>query len=273
MQRDANTPHRHPDAIVQLLLDALPARGLIGLSGLQGSGKSTLAAQLVDAANARGIAALALSIDDFYLTRRERLRLARDVHPLLGTRGVPGTHDIGLLARTLDALGRASANTPARVPRFDKGRDTRLPPSRWRRVAHAPDLVILEGWCVGVPPESASALRHPLNMLERDADADGRWRRYVNAQLARDYARLWRRFDRLVDLDAPSFAVVSRWRDEQERALRQRRAPRAMSPAALRRFLMHYERLSRQALHTLPELADVCVKLDAERCVREIKMR
>jgi D-glycerate 3-kinase len=273
MQRDANTRHDYPGAIVRLLLDVLPARGFVGLSGLQGSGKSTLAAQLVDAAKTRGLAALTMSIDDFYLTRRERLRLARDVHPLLATRGVPGTHDIDLLARTLDALTHASASTPARVPRFDKGRDTRMPPSRWRSVGRAPALVILEGWCVGVPPERATALRHPRNALERTEDADGDWRRYVNAQLAQHYVPLWQRFDRLIDLQAPSFVVVARWRDEQERALRRRHAPRALSPAALKRFLMHYERLSRQSLRTLPEQADICIRLDTERRVREIVIR
>ena len=106
MRRDANT--QYPDAVVQLLLDVLPARGLIGISGLQGSGKSTLAAQLVSAAERRGVAAITLSIDDFYLGRRARQHLARSVHPLLATRGVPGTHDVGLLLRTFAALPRAA---------------------------------------------------------------------------------------------------------------------------------------------------------------------
>jgi len=271
MRRDANT--HYPDAVVQLLLDVLPARGLIGISGLQGSGKSTLAAQLASAAEQRGVAAITMSIDDFYLGRRARQHLARTVHPLLATRGVPGTHDIDLLLRTLEVLRRAAPTRPARVPRFDKGRDTRQPPSHWRSVRCAPDLLILEGWCVGVPPESAAALRRPLNALERDEDADARWRTFVNTQLARHYTVLWRRFHRLIELQAPNFAVVARWRDEQERALRKRHAPRAMSQAALRRFLMHYERLSRQALRTLPTRADICIRLAGDRRVREIAIR
>jgi D-glycerate 3-kinase len=240
------------------------------LSGLQGSGKSTLAAQLVAQARIAGIDALALSIDDFYFGRAARLRLARDVHPLLATRGVPGTHDIGLLLQTLAALQTASAEAPARVPRFDKGRDTRLPPSLWRRVARAPHLIILEGWCVGVPAQSATALRRPLNRLEREEDRDARWRGWVNMQLARHYAPLWQRLDRLVMLQAPDYAIVTRWRDEQERVLRARAAPRAMSPTALRRFLMYYERLSRQALRTLPAIADLRVVLDSKRRVRRL---
>src|SRR4051812_33755031 len=71
---------------------------ILGISGLQGSGKSTLATELIDAARRRGWSAVSLSLDDVYLTRAERESLARAVHPLLRTRGVPGTHDLTLLA-------------------------------------------------------------------------------------------------------------------------------------------------------------------------------
>ena len=275
MRNDATTHAGYADAVVAAVLADAARTGawLTGVSGLQGSGKSTLAAQLVVAAQRAGLAALALSIDDFYLGRAARRRLARDVHPLLATRGVPGTHDVALLQATLDALRTATPRAPARVPRFDKGRDTRLPPSRWRSVPRRPDLVVLEGWCVGVPPQPAAALRTPVNRLERDEDRDGRWRRWVNARLERDYVPLWRRLDRLVLLQAPDYAIVRRWRDEQERALRRRHAPRALSPAALRRFLMHYERLSRQALKTLPAVADLRIVLDARRRVRTLIVR
>ncbi len=274
MSHDASTHGRYPGAIVNAVLDTLthaaPRPWLIGLSGLQGSGKSTLAGQLVELAARRAIGALALSIDDFYFGRAARQRLARDVHPLLATRGVPGTHDVDLLLGTLDALRTATPRRPARVPRFDKGLDTRVAPSRWRSVARKPDFVILEGWCIGVPPQDEAALLKPVNELERDEDRDARWRNWVNAQLARHYVPLWQRLDRLVMLQAPSCAIVARWRDEQERALRRRNAPRALSPAALRRFLMHYERLSRQALKTLPARADLRIVLDEDRRVRRL---
>ncbi|MET0225442.1 MAG: kinase [Dokdonella sp.] len=275
--RDATTQPGYGPAVVEASLDALLAKTtaarrtlLAGVSGLQGSGKSTFTAQLAAAARARRIDAEVMSLDDFYLGRRERSLLARSVHPLLATRGVPGTHDIGLLQQTLDALGTASPRRPARVPRFDKGRDTRIAPSRWRRVTRTPALIVLEGWCIGVPAQTAAAVRRPLNALERNEDADARWRSWVNAHLADDYARLWRRLDTLVLLQAPSFAVVSRWRDQQEQALRRRRAPHAMDAAALARFLMHYERLSRHALRELPARADLRLLLDDERRVRRI---
>lgn len=257
-------------AMIEARLAHRPAPWHIGLSGLQGSGKSTLAAALVVLARRRGIDALALSLDDFYLGRRERLRLARTAHPLLATRGVPGTHDVGLIERTLDALAQASAHRPVCVPRFDKGRDTRLPPSRWRRVSQAPQLVVLEGWCVGVPAQDADALREPCNALERESDRDARWRQWVNAELAARYEPLWRRFDLRLVLRAPDFAIVARWREEAELVLRARGAPQAMDAAQLRRFVQHYERLSRHALRTVPRPGDVVLKLDARRRVRRL---
>lgn len=279
MARDANTANAYPDSVVMRVAEQLLARlharqepWLVGLSGLQGSGKSTFSAQLAAALTRSGIATLAMSIDDFYFGRRERQRLAREVHPLLATRGVPGTHDLVLLERTLADMRHASASQPARVPRFDKGRDTRMARAHWHRTVQPPRLVLLEGWCVGVLAQTPAQLRRPINALERDEDGDGRWRGYVNTQLAAGYARLWRRFDALVLLQAPSFDVVQRWRDEQEMALRRAHAPHAMSTAALRRFIMHYERLSRQALRELPARADICLVLDAARHLRRIAL-
>ena len=273
----ANT-HRYGDDAVEAVLnlalrDSRKRFSVIGLSGLQGSGKSTLAGQVVSLAQSRGIHALTMSIDDFYLGRAARKALARTVHPLLITRGVPGTHDVPLIHFTLDMLRKASSEKPARIPRFDKGTDTRMPPSRWRHVKHPPRFVILEGWCVGVPPQTEAELKKPINELERKEDADGTWRHWVNDQLKRNYVPLWQRFDELAILQAPGFDVVLKWRDEQERALRKRNAARAQTTQQLKRFLQHYERLSRQALKKLPALADLRLVLDAKRDVHRIAER
>lgn len=255
-------------AILARFAAAIDAAGrpfLLGVSGLQGSGKSTLASCLVDMARRGGRDAVTLSLDDVYLTRAERAALAAAAHPLLRTRGVPGTHDLGLLSATLDALACASPAHPVALPRFDKGRDDRSPSARWPRVERAPALIIVEGWCVGVEPErDPAALREPLNALERDEDADGRWRRWVDARLA-DYVPLWRRLDALVVLQAPSWEVVASWRAEAEAPLRARGEPHAMDEPSLARFLQHYERLSRRALATLGAKADWVVTLDRAR--------
>jgi len=248
--------------IARLLEDALAAGvRILGVSGLQGSGKSTLAGQLASLAGQRGLRALALSLDDVYLDRPEREALAREVHPLLLTRGPPGTHDLALACRVLDALREGVC---VEVPRFDKLRDRRGAPV----VAESIDLVIFEGWCVGTPPEDEDALATPLNPLERDEDPDARWRRWCNQALARDYPALWQRLDRLIFLQPPGFEIVPEWRWQQQQALEATSpAHPRMSRAALERFVQHYERVSRQALRTLPALADDTVILDATRRV------
>ncbi|WP_430388075.1 kinase [Dyella sp. 20L07] len=239
---------------------------LLGLSGLQGSGKSTLAREMKAQAEARGWPTEVLSLDDFYYSRSERELLAQQIHPLLRTRGVPGTHEIELLLSVLAALPQASEKLPVTYPRFDKGRDTRMPPSKWPRVTRPPKLVILEGWAMGIRPQTLAALEEPINSLERDEDPEGTWRHWVNKQL-RGYQPLWRKLDALIVLQAPNWEVVRKWRSEQEEDLLARRAPLAMDAATMARFLAHFERLSRHALASLPELADTSVEYDDNRHV------
>lgn len=257
------------EAVVAAVLDDALAHGarVCAIAGLQGSGKSTLAAQAVALAEARGLRAAALSIDDVYFGRRERLRLARSVHPLLATRGPPGTHDVDLACEVLDAV---RTGRPTRLPRFDKLADRRLPPSRWRAVGPL-DLLVFEGWCLKVPAQSAPALRRPVNALERDEDPDSLWRGHCNRALAHDYAALWARLDRLAWLHPPGFDCVPGWRWQQERAARAARPGRTgMSRAEVERFVRLFERVSRQAMRTLPGIAELTMRLDASRRVRRI---
>ena len=265
-----------PPWLVQQALAASAARAgrglrVFGICGLQGSGKSTLAAQLVAAARQAGLAAASVSLDDFYLTAAQRRRLARDVHPLLAIRGPPGTHDLDLALETFDALRRGLTRP---LPRFDKAGDDRLAPEHWADTPAPLDLLVFEGWCLGVPAESEEALREPLNPLERDEDPDGRWRRWCNAALARDYPPLWAQVDVLWFLQPPGFETVHAWRGEQERALQAAHPGHTgMDDAALDRFIQHYERVSRQALRTMPGIADACVALDSERQPLHVRLR
>jgi D-glycerate 3-kinase len=266
----AMTPSTHPPAtgyapefVAEALDDAL-AHGarVYGIAGLQGAGKSTLAAQMAALAGERGLKAVVLSIDDFYMGRRERLALGRHLHPLLATRGPPGTHDLRLACGTLDALREGR---PTALPRFDKIADRRLPPSRWTRVPDAVDLVLLEGWFLKVPPEEPRALHQALNHLERESDPTGVWRAYCNSALA-GYAPLWKRIDRLLFLQGPGFEVVPEWRWQQEKTLQSSQPHRrAMDRRAVERFVLFFERVSRQAMRTLPAIAEHTLRIDAQR--------
>ena len=251
------------DAVVLSLPGPTP---VFAIAGLQGSGKSTLAAQMAKLAEQRGLRVAVLSIDDFYLGRDQRQRLAREVHPLLATRGPPGTHDLGLALETMESLraGRAT-----RLPRFDKLADDRLPAAQWPMAERRCDFVLLEGWFLKTPPQESAELIAPINALERDEDPDGNWRRWCNAALADDYPRLWRTIDALWFLQGPDFDVVPGWRWQQEQSLQASDPQRmAMSRPQVERFVQLFERVSRQALRTLPAIADRTVRLDAERAVQ-----
>jgi D-glycerate 3-kinase len=150
------------------------------------------------------------------------------------------------------------------LPRFDKALDDRCPPEQWTPLSDPPDLLIFEGWCLGVPAQSEHALTQPVNRLEAEEDPDGRWRFYVNERLHTYEKRLFSALDALIVLQAPSFDQVFHWRRKQEEALRQsRQGAGVMSDAELQRFIQHYERLTRHALDVLPGRADVLIPLSA----------
>lgn len=245
---------------------------LLGINGAQGSGKSTLADFLVFVLTKHfQINSVALSLDDFYLTRATRMQHADTVHPLLSTRGVPGTHDVQLAIKIITTL--KAGCTPVSIPRFNKAIDDR---SDQQDVVNEPvDVLILEGWCVGSLPQTKQALLKPVNVLETEQDTDGAWRNYVNTQLAQDYQTLYGLIDQLIMLKAPSFDCVYQWRLEQEEKLRTNTQGEAhqhvMSPQQVHDFIQFYQRLTEHNLKTLPDKVDYLVELDADRNITQMR--
>lgn len=179
--------------VAQALDEALAcgtATPVLAISGLQGSGKSTLAAQVVELARARGLRAATLSIDDTYLTRAQRQRLADQVHPLLATRGPPGTHDLPLALSTLQA---ARNGQPFPLPRFDKLADERVDAAHWQHIEGRLDLDGLRGLVPGHPCRAGG---RAVDATERTG-ARGRWRRSL-APLVQP--RIGQRLSRAVEL-------------------------------------------------------------------------
>ena len=250
------------DLVGRLISDGPKDRPpLIAVVGAQGCGKTTLAR-----AAAERFGAAQISIDDVYLTRAEREALARDVHPLLVHRGPPGTHDLGLLNRLIDDLSAAGADDETLTPDFDKRGDDRWPVERWRRFTGRPSAILIDAWCLAATPEGDPALAEPINALERDHDSDGRWRRWINAQVAGPYTDFMQRFDAVVFLQAPGFDVVLDWRCQQEADLL------GVDPAdlpahereRLTTFIQYFERITRHMLAGGIH-ADVTAQLDGNR--------
>jgi D-glycerate 3-kinase len=205
-----------------------------------------------------------LSLDDFYLTRSQRLALAERVHPLFATRGAPGTHDMSLCSASLAALAEASE---VRLPVFDKGVDDR----RSERVVIGPfDVVVLEGWCVGASAVPESELVEPLNSLEAERDADGIWRRRVNRALREEYEPVWESLDSLVYLGVPSLDAVRRWRSQQELA---RPVDRRMNLAEIDQFVQHYERITLRMLDDRSRRVNWSVRLDEDHRIEALSIR
>lgn len=258
-------------ARIKALADARRGR-VVGICGSQGSGKTTGAGVLRILLGAAGLKVAVLSIDDLYLPKEAREKLAQDIHPLLGTRGPPGTHDVALGEGVLDSLLKPQCTA---IPRFDKSRDTRADPSQWDQFQGPADVVLFEGWCVGARPEPPEALTKPVNDLERNSDPDGIWRRYVNEALAGPYQHLFGRIEYQILLKAPSFEVVAGWRKEQEAKLRARVGPAAgvMRDAQIDRFVQFYERLTRYILAEMPSRADAVVRLGPNRQPLDLDIR
>ena len=261
-----NTVDRYYQPFAELLTHQISARNgcypfVLGINGAQGTGKSTLAAYLAAVLSVSDIRVAVLSIDDVYLTRSDRQTLADSVHPLFLTRGVPATHDIDLGKSVFDALSRSGV---VAIPGFSKAEDERIPQSKWNTIDAPVDLIIFEGWCVGAIPENEGALSEPINDLERQHDADGVWRRFVNQKLESEYQSLFSKIDYLLMLKAPDFESVFRWRCEQEEKLaRQSSGAHIMSAQQIKTFIQHYERLTRHMLREMPARAHTVFSLNS----------
>ncbi|MBN2525167.1 MAG: hypothetical protein JXR76_02155 [Deltaproteobacteria bacterium] len=234
---------------------------IVGINGAQGTGKSTVSACIAGLLAQQGLRVLVLSIDDLYLTRAQRERLAEKVHPLLKTRGVPGTHDMALGRQIIAAVRGELNGAEVDVPRFDKASDDRCAQGT-PFPAEGVDVLLFEGWCVGAKPQHKEALGATCNALERDYDADVIWRTYVNDALAGVYADVFAELDYLIMLKPPGFEAVYRWRGEQEEKLRRKLASEGLSKSCamdemqLTRFISHYERLTRWMFEEMPIRAD-----------------
>lgn len=249
---------------------------ILGINGSQGSGKSTLADYLCTMiADRHGIKAVSLSMDDFYLTKAERALLADTTHPLLATRGVPGTHDIDLAIRTIEQL---TAGVDTQIPRFDKSIDDRVTGDKVEMHRGAAGLIVIEGWCWGAIAQSESELQLPINTLEQTEDPEGHWRHYINQSLAGNYQQLFAMADQLIMLQAPSFDTVYNWRLEQETKLIERlkstgNSARSglMSAQQILRFIQYFQRITEHSLQEMPRRAHHLYQLDQQRNIINYK--
>lgn len=220
-----------------------------GILGGQGTGKSTLALLLrgILAADRRRVACL--SIDDLYKTWGDRQQL-QQVDPRLRWRGPPGTHDVQLGIQTLQALRQGKS--PVALPRFDKslhqGQGDRISPE----LISGADIVLFEGWLVGLRPIDPDAFDNaPPPIL---TTADCAFARDCNTRLA-DYLPLWNLLDGLIVLNPQDYRLSQQWRKQAEHRMTAIGRP-GMSDAEIDQFVEYFWRSLHPALFYPPLLRD-----------------
>jgi len=236
----------------------------IGISGAPGSGKSTLSRALVFCLDTEGIPAFRLSLDDYYFGRAERARLAREIHPLFQQRGVPGTHDLGKLLTDLDRLRQGEIGD-LRLPVFDKSMDDRAQDGRSRIPETAPQVILVEGWCVGAMPQALSDLTAPVNDVERRQDPGSHWRNHVQQAWQRMYDALGERLEQVWYIRVPDWDCVIDWRWQQEQELAQKNLHSRQDVA---NFLASFERIFRHMQVSYPQWADLVIEAGREHDFR-----
>ena len=247
----------------------------LGLSGGQGSGKTTIT----------GILKIILkkffkreiqvsSIDDFYKTLKDRNEMSYKIHTLFKTRGVPGTHDINLLKKFFYNLKKINLKK-FKSPKFDKSIDDRIKKKYWNNIKKKPEIVILEGWCIGAKPQSNTLIKKPINILEKQEDKNLIWRKYVNERLKKEYKNLFAKIDHFIFIKIPNFKMVFKWRLLQEKKLRKKSYSnkKIMNYKEIKRFIMFYQRITLQMIKDLSKSASVVMLMKKNHEIKKIIFR
>ena len=244
----------------------------LGFSGGQGSGKTTVTKILkIILKNFFKRKIYISSIDDFYKTLKDRNKMSYTTHPLFKTRGVPGTHDINLVKKFFYFIKKKKFKK-TKLPKFDKSIDDRLKKKYWYNIKERPEVVILEGWCVGAKPQSNSLIKKPINILEKYEDKNLIWRKYVNEKLKREYKKLFAMIDCFIFMKIPNFNMVFKWRLLQENKLRKksRFEKKIMPYNKIKRFIMFYQRITLQMIKDLSQSASIVMLLNKNHEIKKV---
>ena len=250
---------------------------IIGLAGGQGTGKTTISSIInLILVKYFKLKVFKISIDDFYKTRKERYKLSKKVHPLLMTRGVPGTHDIDLILRFFRIIKKRNFKSLS-LPKFDKSIDDRFKKNQWYKIKSKPDVIIFEGWCVGAKSQKNIELKKPINSLEKMEDKSMKWRKYVNFQLAGKYKTFHNMIDCLLYLKAKNFSLLRRWRLKQEKKLflksKNKKNLKIMNKNEVLNFMMTYQRITEQMFKTEKKFSSIVMTLNNQHQIINIKFK
>ena len=244
----------------------------VGLAGGQGTGKTTISSLIkIILTKYFKLKVFRISIDDFYKTRKERISLSKKVHPMLLTRGVPGTHDINMMLKFFKKV-KSKKFKRLRLPIFNKAIDDRFNKKKWYDLKDKPDVIIFEGWCVGAKPEKDKTLKKTINSMERVKDHKQIWRKYVNQQLKSKYKNLYSQLNCLIYLKAKNFSLLQKWRLKQERKLwinsKTNFNSKIMSTGDVINFMQTYQRITQNMFKIMPRYASIIFNLNSNHQIK-----
>ena len=248
----------------------------VGLAGGQGTGKTTISSLIkIILTKYFKLKVFRISIDDFYKTRKERINLSNKIHPMLLTRGVPGTHDINMM---LSFFRKAKSRKFKRLklPTFNKAIDDRFHKKNWYDLKVRPDVIIFECWCVGARPENLKTLKKSVNIMEKNDDNKLIWRKHVNDQLKKGYKKLYSKLDCLLFLRAENFSLLQKWRVIQEKKLKlknknKKTKQKIMTKKEVLNFMQTYQRITQNMFKYAPKYASIVIKLNSNHQINSVK--
>ena len=204
-------------------------RKIIGISALPGTGKTTLGKWLEAISIKLNFKVNVISIDDFYLPSEE-MKYAINNNPWNVSRGFPGSHSVHLMRET---LLNWKVDGHLKVPVFDKSLRNGLGDrSHWRN--DDPDLLILEGWFLGVKPNSSyfddyTLISPPLTPEESS------YRLNIQRNL-KQYLDTWNLLDTIWQLKPLKFEYMNLWKSNQEKDMFKKKG-KALKDLQLSNFL------------------------------------
>jgi len=242
----------------------------IGLAGGQGTGKTTISSLIrIILTKYFKLNVFRISIDDFYKTRNERINLSKRVHPMLLTRGVPGTHNINMML-SFFKKSKIRKFKRFKLPTFNKAIDDRYNKNKWYDLKMRPDVIIFEGWCVGAKSEKSISLKKSINSMEKLKDKKQVWRKYVNDQLKSKYKKLYSQLNCLIYLKAKNFSLLQKWRLKQERKLwvKSKVKSKIMSRGDVLNFMQTYQRITQNMFKKMPKYASIILNLNSNHQIK-----
>ena len=249
----------------------------VGLAGGQGTGKTTISSIIeIILTKYFKLKVFKISVDDFYKTRKDRIFLSKQIHPLLLTRGVPGTHDINLILNFFKKI-KSKKFKSIKVPSFNKAVDDRFNKKYWYDIKERPDVIIFEGWCVGSRAEKNNSLNKSINLMEKTNDKKLIWRKYVNQQLKLKYKNLYSQLNCLIYLKAKNFSLLKKWRFKQEHKLwlknKKGSKNKIMNKVDIFNFMQTYQRITENMFKMMPKFASIVIYLNSNHQIKSTVYR